>query len=719
MARLRKLDLGRLSILAVVLIGTVAVLTKDQWDWVFSSDEAETQGVSAEAITDVDNATERLYRIAPNNGSEVSYAVEERLGGSDGSAVGVTTVVAGDIVINTVDTAQTRLGEIVVNVEMFDSDSNLRDKRLRHDFLESTHWPFATFVATSIDGLDVEFTEGGTYDVSITGDLTVKDITNEETFSGTVAINSEVLVAEVSAEILSSTYDVGPINIARLAQTADEVTLSFALVADRVDLDSTADADLTTDIPEFAIAGGAFAGEVQPILEENCVSCHTSDGPGWDTLAFDNAGQAAEVAADIALVTEIGFMPPWLPGGDSPEFEHEWSLSDEEIDTIGAWAAAGGGLDVAPDTPLVARSQSIVPIREDQVLAPRDGAYAGLLDDDGNPVLNDDYRCQVHEVEDPEGDGTWLRGLEFRPDQSRVVHHSIMNVAPLSAMEEINQRSGEDGRPGWTCFTTTSLNSDGIQSFGGWAPGQPPTIYPDGYGLFIPAGYVLINQIHYHFDHDAPADASTIILEEATAAQRDGIRSITGNTYLTPAEVPCTPDEQAIADEREATIDGYVNLCVRSNVIKEIVALYDNGEGNQNFAAFLPNLFIRNCGGSVDDYDDLDGSVGHSSCDLGARDVGTIHTVLAHMHEFGDSYRMTLNPDTPEEKVLLDIPDWDFEWQLAYELVEDIRIDRSDVVRFECWWDRTRLHMPEPRYITWNDGTVDEMCFSSIIVLPD
>ena len=89
------------------------------------------------------------------------------------------------------------------------------------------------------------------------------------------------------------------------------------------------------------------------------------------------------------------------------------------------------------------------------------------------------------------------------------------------------------------------------------------------------------------------------------------------------------------------------------------------------------------------------------------------------MHEFGDSYRMTLNPDTPEEKVLLDIPNWDFEWQLAYDLVEDIEITTDDTVRFECWWDRARLHLPEPRYITWNEGTVDEMCFSAISVLPE
>jgi len=713
MARLRKLDLGRLSILVVILIGTAAIVTKDQWDWIFTSDEAEEQGVSAETIVDVDDATERLYRVGPNNGSAVSYAVEERLAGNGNIAVGVSHVVAGDIVVNTEDPSLTRIGEVVVNVEMFDSDSNLRDKRLRHDFLESNHWPFARFETTLIDGLDSDFVEGATYEVALTGNLTVKETTSEETFTGTVTVSADQLTASVSAVVLSSTYDVGPINIARLAHTEDEVTLTFDLVADRVNLGTESDADLDTDVPEFAIAGGAFAAEVQPILEQNCVSCHTSGGPGWDTLAFDTAADAAEIADDIALVTEIRFMPPWLPGGDSPEFEHSWELSDDEISTIATWAADGGGLDVAPDTPLVARSQAIIPIEEDQVIDQRDGPYVGLSDDDGNPILKDDYRCQVHEVDDPEGDGTWIKGYEFRPDQTTVVHHSIIYLAPVGALDEIARKSAEDDRPGWTCFGTSNLRSDGVRNMGGWAPGQSPVIYPDGYGLYIPPDHFIINQIHYHFDHDPPADNSLIILDETSPEEEVGITSIAGSTYLTPAEVPCTPEEQAIADEREATIEGYRNLCVRANVIEEIREKYDN------FATFIPNALILGCGGTVDDYDDLEGSIGHSSCDMRARNPGTIYTVLGHMHEFGDSYRMTLNPDTPEEKVLLDIPNWDFEWQLNYDLVEDIRIDRSDTIRFECWWDRTRLFLPEPRYITWNEGTVDEMCFSSVSVLPD
>lgn len=713
MARLRKLDFGRLSILVVLLIGTAAIITKDQWDWIFEPDEAETKDVSAEQLTIDNDEVERLYRISPNNGTAVSYAVEEKLAGSESLAVGVTHVVAGDIILNTDDPAQSQVGEVVVNVEMFDSDSNLRDKRLRHDFLESNHFPFARFNVTSIEGLDVEFVDGRAYDVALTGDLTVKETTSEETFTGVVTVNNEQLVASVSAEILSSTYGVGPINVARLAHTKDEVTLTFELVADRVASGSTADDNLDTDIPEVAIGGGSFASTVQPILEQNCVSCHISGGPGWDTIAFDTAADAAAIADDIALVTEIRFMPPWLPGGESPAFEHDWSLSDEEIQTIADWAADGGGLDVAPDTPLEATGQAIIPIEEDQVIGPRDGPYTTEVGPDGQPVLDDEYRCQVHEVDDPEGDGTWIKGYEFRPDQLSIVHHSIIYLAPDTALDEIAAKSAEDERPGWTCFGTSNLNSGGVYSMGGWAPGQAPTSYPEGYGLFIPPGYMVVNQIHFHHEHEALADNSWIILDEATPEQAEDLTGIAGSSYLTPAEVPCTPEEEAIAAEREATIEGYVNLCIRQNVIEEIREKYDN------FATFIPGALLLQCGGTVDDYDDLDGTIGYSSCDLRARNPGTIYTVLGHMHEFGHAYKMTLNPDTPEEKVLLDIPNWDFEWQLAYDLVEDIEVTRQDTIRFECWWDRTRLYMEEPRYITWNEGTVDEMCFSSVSVLPE
>ncbi|MGI9659703.1 MAG: YceI family protein, partial [Gaiellaceae bacterium] len=92
-------------------------------------------------------------------------------------------------------------------------------------------------------------------------------------------------------------------------------------------------------------------------------------------------------------------------------------------------------------------------------------------------------------------------------------------------------------------------------------------------------------------------------------------------------------------------------------------------------------------------------------------------SVLGHEHELGSSFRLTLNPETPEELVLLDIPRWDFDWQFNYYPVENITLKPGDLMRIECSWDRS-LRDPElePAYVLWADGTDDEMCFATATV---
>lgn len=699
MTALRRLDLGRILIIGILVVGTAAIVTQDQWGWLFGADEAQTQDVDAPTVDvdEIDEETERLFRITPGNGSEVRYIVNERLAGTAKTTIGTTTVVGGDIVVDMLDARRSMVGEIVVNVEMFTSDSNLRDKRIRHDFLESTHFPFAHFVPTAISGLGGIPAPGTPMSISVTGDLTVKDTTQSVTFDGLVVLHDDKLTAEMATVILGSDFDVGPINIARLAHTDDAITLEFDLVADEVDLGAETDGSLETDIPPDEFVGGAFAADVQPVLEANCVGCHTTDGPGWSTLALDTAADAAAIADDIALVTGAGYMPPWLPSDLSPAFHNDWSLSDDELAVLATWAADGGGLDVAPDTPLVPTAELLNPLRRDLVTVPA-APYVGSLEQ------KDDYRCQVYEVPDPEGDGTWITGLSFEPDQTSVVHHAIISRAPASAVPEIEARSAEDDQPGYECFVGEGLTTDGVYGIAGWAPGQQPAHYPDGVGIYLAPGDVIINQIHYHYDHETPADLSAIVLQIATPDEIDaGMRRIQAGAYTTPAEMPCTPEEEATG----------APLCDRDAVLRELADLYGPT------AAFLPDFMIRGCGGTLSDYDQLDGTVAHSSCDLQARHTGTIFSVLGHMHEFGAAYRMTLHPDTADEIILLDIPVWSFEWQLNYTPIEDIRIEAGDTVRFECWWDRSLVHLDEPRYVTWNEGTVDEMCYSSIRVTPD
>ena len=700
MSRFRNLNKGSLALLFVSIIGVGAVATKSQWDWMLDDDVAVTTDVAAPVVEleEIDQETERLYRISPDNGSSLTYSVEESLAGSDRTAVGVTQTLAGDIVVDLVDPSNSQIGAIVVNVEMFDSDSSLRDKRIRHDFLESRHFPFASFVATEIVGLPTTADDNTETELTITGDLTVKETSLPITFTGTASMDGDALTATMTSQALMSDYDIGPIHVAGLAHTGNEIGLTFVLVADRVTDDSPAPDQIELAVlPVVAVApNAAFSETVQPIIQNSCASCHVEGGAGWSTLQLDTVGQAAEIAADIQLVTASRYMPPWPASDLSLDFEHDFSLDNEEIATISAWAEAGGGLDVDPDTPIIATALPYEDIERDQVTLP-DQSYVGSLDQ------QDDYRCLIHEI-DTGDDGVWVTGVAFEPDKDEVVHHSILFRVPAVGRAEADALSARDEQPGWACFGLSGMATEGVGAVGGWAPGQQPRVYPDGTGLFLNPGDFLVNQIHYHFDHETPADRSTIVLETMTvdelAARETPMRGVQGGTYLTPAEGPCTPEESG-------------PMCDRSAVIDE----FDQKYGG--VAPFIPDALINSCGGNIEDFNQLDGTKFSSSCDLAARSTGTIYSILGHMHEFGDSYRMTLHPDTPEEIILLDIPSWSFEWQLYYVPTEEIHIEQGDIIRFECGWDRTNLYMPEPRYITWNEGTVDEMCFSTVSTIPD
>ena len=684
-------------LLLLVVVAAGAWATRDQWDWFFADGDAQTIGAFAPALPNLDGDTESLYRITTDNGSSLTYRVQESLAGDDREAKGTTSALAGDIAVNVDDPAESRIGEIVMNVEQFESDSNLRDKRIRHDFLESTHFPMATFEATEIEGIPDSVDGEASGELTITGDLTIKETTAPVTFTGTTTVDDDTLTASVTGEILMSTYDIGPIHVPGLAHTEDEVIFELEVVAERTDVDEEPPSGNDDGPEEFEFAEGEFADTVQPILEARCVTCHQEDGPGFSTVEMDTAGKAAEIAEDLALVTTSRYMPPWPASDLSPEFEHDFSLTDEEIATIKAWAEDGGGLDVDPELALDADDPPFEPIERDQVI-PSKHEYVGSLDQ------ADDYRCQIHEVEDPEGDGEWITGMAFEPDELDVVHHSIVFRVPAEGMEEALELDGSDGRPGWECFGRSNMRTPGVVSIGGWAPGQQPRVFPEGVGMYLEPGDFIVNQIHYHYDHETPADQSTMVLDtlspEELEARDEPMTSITGNTYLTPAEGPCTPQEEG-------------PLCDRDAVLEEI------GEKYGIAATFIPDALNGVCGGTAEDFDELDGTRFSSSCDLRARNVGTLYSVLGHMHEFGAEYRMTLNPDTPDERILLDIPSWSFEWQLYYVPTEEIRIEEGDMVRFECTWDRTNANMPEPRYITWNEGTVDEMCFSSVSVIPD
>ena len=440
-----------------------------------------------------------------------------------------------------------------------------------------------------------------------------------------------------------------------------------------------------------------FSTDIQPILERSCASCHTAEAAGSSGVMLTSASQANEFAAAIELYTSAKLMPPWPASHLSLDFADDVSLSELEIASIARWVSDGAELDVDPATPIVpARLPSFLETPEVEMTAVN-APFTGNAED------KDDYRCLIF---DPEvTDREWILATHFVPDRVEIVHHGIVKLASAELRDLANELDEATPEPGWSCYGGVGLEGRGgsLRDLGGWAPGTQPVRLPEGYAVPLDPGAFIVVQVHYHYEGEAPADASEYHLDlasdEEVAAVGGAYETLTDQLYLGPAEIPCS------AGDTEP-------LCDRQLAQERVRTLYGPLVG-----AFA-DIFMAQCGAEAEDFAGMTSGDASSTCDLPVRNPGTITSVFAHMHELGASIRLTLNPDTPEERILVDIPDWDFEWQLNYRPVDDIVINSGDTIRIDCAWNRELAPYEAVGYILWSDGTGDEMCYSSITTAP-
>jgi len=638
-----------------------------------------------------------VYRIDATR-SSVTYEVEEILAGKSNVAKGTTRGIAGDILIDADTPSASKVGEIVVNVQQLTSDQEVRDNRLRHEYLSSMRYPLAYLRVSEITGMPTQIETGKDYPIELKGELQVKAITKPITLAAVASktADDELKVA-ATATVKLAEWSIGPISLGPLVKSGDEAKLTFTTVAINeakgLPYDVVEAAPLAT-LP--APSGGpSFNAMVKPILEKNCASCHNPGQAGSGIWTLETAADAAKVASGLGLVTGSGYMPPWPASDVGIPLKHARAMSDDDIRTISEWSAARGPLDVDPATKIVAAPDNLeaqYAIRADQRLT-YDAPYQGSTDN------TNDYRCFVLDPKFTEP--SFVTGFQFLPDQLSVAHHALGFKVEESQKEAVAKLDADSEGTGWQCYAGMSGpggtqspdgTSKGSQLIMGWVPGQRPNKLPAGSGIKMGAGDVIVVQVHYHFAHEAPADRSAMVIETSTDQSLDEVLT---QTYLGPAEIPCGPDEQG-------------PMCDRNKVLERLDAEFGPT------ASVIANGLMLLCGKKLADYPVPTDGIAHSTCDQRVRRDGELISITGHEHEIGKTFRMTLNPGTPNEKILLDIPDWDFKWQLVYAPEETIQLKRGDVLRVECSWDRDLIKSVDPIYVTWAEGTEDEMCYSAV-----
>ncbi len=175
--------------------------------------------------------------------SEACYQVGEIFldGNQFNIAIGVSHAIAGEIAIDRANIANSKIGDIVVDISQFQSDEPQRDGRIRRQWLESNKYPLIKLTDTKVIGLPVRaYKEGEVLHFQVVGNLLVRDVTKEKTFNVTASLKDNTLIGTATTDFLMTDFGFDPPNIADLLKANNQVHVVFNFVAREPSGDSAA-----------------------------------------------------------------------------------------------------------------------------------------------------------------------------------------------------------------------------------------------------------------------------------------------------------------------------------------------------------------------------------------------------------------------------------------------------------------------------------------------
>ena len=403
-------------------------------------------------------------------------------------------------------------------------------------------------------------------------------------------------------------------------------------------------------MPAAAAGAPTFSKEVAPILYKNCAGCHR---PGeiapMSLLSYEQARPWAKSIREKVL---SGQMPPWHAAAPRGTFANDRRLSDAEKNTLIAWVDAGAPQGDVKDLPAVPQFSEGWEIgKPDLVLSmpkPYDVPASGTI------------AYQFITIPTNFTEDKWVRAIELRPGNRRVVHHILafvresdkpaetpafvtvvpkMQRPPASRDGNAPQQGQREG-PGTLIATT--------------APGTNAMIFEPGSALKIPAGASIVFQMHYTANGKAATDQSSIGLVFAKGTPQREIH--TANFYNPLLKVPAGAADQAVDCAIEFTED------------TRITALFP------------------------------------------------------HTHLRGKSWEYRLIDPEGQSQVVLSVPKYDFNWQTYYVFTTPLRARKGSRLEATAHYDNSVNNQwnPDPKIdVRWGEQTWQEMQYSGITYYED
>jgi hypothetical protein len=360
-------------------------------------------------------------------------------------------------------------------------------------------------------------------------------------------------------------------------------------------------------------------------------------------------------------------MPPWGANPDFGAFKDDRSLNKQQIDTIVKWVEAGAPKGNDTDLPAVPKFATGWIHGEPDAVVEMPVEFP--LPAEGEVPVTDFF------VPVPFDHDVYVKGLEVRPGTPGVVHHAgvyVIDKIPEGA-KLVNGRildaNGKIMTRNQVAKANGGSSTQEIQKLLSYVPGRGYEEYQGDAGQLIKAGSLINFYMHYQPSGQPSKDRTRIGLYFAKAG----------------AEV-----HHQIYHAFGAA--GPTTYIVQG---QEVIPKSQQDEGGVDLPHIPPY---------VDNFKVV--SV-HS-----ITEPITLYGLTPHLHLRGKSMRYTLTLPDGTEEVLLDVPHYDFNWQIYYELKQAKHIPAGSKITVVTLFDNSvkNKYNPAPeKEVWWSEQSWDEM----------
>ncbi|HEY3988344.1 MAG TPA: tetratricopeptide repeat protein [Acidobacteriaceae bacterium] len=229
-----------------------------------------------------------------------------------------------------------------------------------------------------------------------------------------------------------------------------------------------------------------WSHQIAPILYNNCTTCHHPGGAGpFSLLSYDDVRRWS---AQILIVTQSRFMPPWLPEPGYGDFADPRRLSAEDLANLKRWVNANMPEGIAAEAPVAPKYTSEWQLGAPDLILTAPQSFT--VPADGQDLFrNFIYPVNVTRT-------CYVRAVEILPGNARVVHHANILIDRTAELRRQHPTDWRAGIPGMELEIGSGDRFDPDSHFLFWKPDTPAVVEPSGMPWRIDPGNDLILNTH-------------------------------------------------------------------------------------------------------------------------------------------------------------------------------------------------------------------------------